>query len=654
MRASALDSPVRNEMSDVAPASLTSTYPEMHIERNVMVRMRDGVHLATDIYHPAANGHPLPGQFPALLERTPYGKQRRSRSELEPGMSTPMTREEVALHFVRAGYVVVYQDCRGRYDSEGVFTKYLSEAEDGYDTARWLVEQRWSNGRFGTMGLSYAAHTQAAMACLNPPGLSCMVLDSGGFSNAFHSGIRQGGAFELKQATWAYNNARESVLASGDERARAALDAEDLRAWFQAMPWREGVSPLRAVPEYETYLLAQWRHGSFDDTWRQVGLCMEAFYDTLPKIPVVLLSSWYDVYVRSTLDNFAGLRAAGNTQLRLIMGPWLHGNRNSTFSGDVSFGSTATLSGNVAESWLAYRLQYFDQYLKRAADSSTFDTAPVRIFAMGGGTGKQTVDGLLDHGGHWLSAQSWPLPETRTVDYYLHADGELSTQLPASASTDLDFQFDPDDPVPTIGGALTSGLPIFEGGAFDQREAPAFFGARRHGLPLSSRPDVLSFETAALEEALFVAGPIKVRLFIASDAPDTDFTAKLIDVYPPSEDYPAGYAMNLTDGILRCRYRNSWEKPELLQAGEIVEISIEPFATANLFARGHRIRLDISSSNFPKYDVNPNTGAPEGTGRVKRIAHNHVFCGSLYPSSIALPLAPLRLAERTHPGTHHN
>ncbi len=616
---------------------------EMHIERNVMVRMRDGVHLATDIYRPARAGQALPGRYPALLERTPYGKQRRSRSELEPGMQEAMQREEVALHFVRAGYVVIYQDCRGRYDSEGVFTKYLSEAYDGYDTALWLVEQEWSDGRYGTMGLSYAAHTQAALACLNPPGLAAMVLDSGGFANAYHSGIRQGGAFELKQATWAYNNARESVLASGDDTARAALDGEDIRAWFQRMPWREGVSPLRWVPEYEQYLLEQWRSGRFDDSWRQVGLYLEGYYDSLPKIPILLMSSWYDVYVRSTLDNHAGLLNAGNRSLQLIMGPWLHGNRNTRHAGDVSFGAAATLSGNIAPSWLDYRLQWFNQALKTAAPANP--SPAVRIFAMGGGSGRRTPEGRLDHGGCWLAAEQWPLPGTQFINYYLHGDGRLGPQLPASGSVDLDYLFNPDDPVPTIGGALTSGQPIFEGGAFDQREAPQFFGAKGHGLPLSSRPDVLSFETTALEEDVFVAGPIKLRLFIASDAPDTDFTAKLIDVYPPSADYPTGYAMNLSDGILRCRYRKSWEQPEPLPAGEIVEITIEAFATANLFARGHRIRVDISSSNFPKYDVNPNTGEPEGSGRVRRIAHNHVYCGSLHPSAISLPIAPLAMLK---------
>lgn len=613
------------------------------IEHNVMVTMRDGVRLATDIYRPAVNGVPAREALPAILERTPYGKRERSRSEIEVGMSEPMSRAEVAGHFVRAGYVVVYQDCRGRYDSEGTFAKYLSEGEDGFDTAQWLIRQSWSDGHFGTMGLSYAAHTQAAMACLNPPGLACMVMDSGGFSNAFHCGIRQGGAFELKQATWAYNNARESARTAGDERMLAAIEAEDLRSWFSAMPWSEGVSPLRWAPDYESYLLKQWRNGTFDNYWRRVGLYMAGFYDTFPDVPVVLMSSWYDAYVSSTLENYAGLNRPGRQPVDLIMGPWLHGNRNTTFAGNVSFGPQATLGGNVVDSWLGFRRQWFDRWLKHSPPTTA--ERPVQIFAMGGGNGGKTGDGRLDHGGRWLTAAQWPLPGMEIQHFHLRSDGTLTRERGTDDDRPRSYTFDPIDPVPTIGGSLTSGQPIFEGGGFDQREAPQFFGATRHGLPLSARADVLSFETAPLPEDVFVAGPIEIELTVSSDAPDTDFTAKLIDVYPEHPDYPTGYALNITDGIIRCRYRNSFEKPEPIVAGETFRVVIEPFATANVFAKGHRIRLDISSSNFPKYDVNPNTFAPEGEGRAHRIAINTVYCDGRRASVLRLPVVPLAEAE---------
>ena len=205
------------------------------------------------------------------------------------------------------GYAVVYQDCRGRYKSGGRFTKYLSEAEDGYDTLAWLMRQSWCNGRIGTFGLSYAAHTQAALGCLDPPGLAAQFLDCGGFSNAYRSGIRHGGAFDLKQATWAYNNA---LADAKDPAVKAALRAQDIKDWFARMPWRKGHSPVSAAPEYEDYLFEQWSHGIFDDFWKQPGIYAEGYYDRYAEVPVVNLSGWYDPYARTAVDNYLGLSRA--------------------------------------------------------------------------------------------------------------------------------------------------------------------------------------------------------------------------------------------------------------------------------------------------------------------------------------------------------
>ncbi len=620
---------------------------DIAVHSDVMVRMRDGICLATDIYRPVVDGKLVETPLPVIMERTPYGKSERSRSEIEPGMTQPMTRGETAAHFVRAGYVVIYQDCRGRYRSEGKFTKYLSEGADGFDTCSWIVEQPWCDGQIGTMGLSYAAHTQAALASLNPPGLACLVMDSGGFSSAYRTGIRQGGAFELKQLTWAYNNAKESPEAQNDPLVRKALEAEDIKAWFTVMPWSEGRSPVRWVPEYEAYVLEQWRQGAFGEFWKKTGIYAEGAYERFPQVPVALMSSWYDAYVRTTFDNYEGLSRSGRRPLCLIMGAGLHGNRNSTFAGDVEFGPRAPLAENVTPSWLAFRQRWFDRWLKKF-ENGVDEEPGVRLFLMGGGTGQRTESGRLDHGGKWIEASRWPLPTVEEQAFYLHHDGKLSPMRQARDIAPLSYDFDPSDPVPTIGGALTSGQPVFEGGGFDQREAPQFFGCRNPGLPLSARRDVLTFETEPLAADVAVIGPISVELWVSSEALDTDFTAKLIDVYPPSEDYPTGYAMILTDGIFRCRYRKSWEKPEPLVPGEAFSITIEPFATANLFAKGHRIRLDISSSNFPKFDVNPNTGEPEGLGRSRKVARNTVFCDEEHASRVILPcvaaahITPLR------------
>ena len=606
------------------------------VEHDVMVRMRDGVHLATDVYRPARDGAALAAPLPVLVERTPYGKHLRSRSEIDVGMQDPRLRSDVARAFVASGYVVVFQDCRGRYASEGEFTKYLSEGPDGYDTLAWIVGQPWCNGRIGTFGLSYAAHTQMAAACLDPPGLGCMVLDSGGFSSAYRCGIRQGGAFELKQATWAYKQAKESRRAEADPSIVRALEGEDIRTWFHAMPWDHGRSPVRWEPEYEAYLLDQWRRGTFDDYWRQVGLYAAGHYDTLPDIPVLLMSSWYDAYVHTTFDNYAGLRRRPARAVELVMGPWTHGNRNRAVFGDVDFGPQAPFDGHVAASWIAYRRAWFDRWLK---DAPARDVAPVRLFVMGGGTGRKTPDGYLDHGGRWIDASAWPLPQTRLASFYLRDNGSLTETKPDNDAW-IAFDFDPRDPVPTLGGALTSGEPVFEGGAYDQREDLRFFACTRPGLPLMARRDVLAFETPPLAHDVTVIGPIEVELWVSSDAPDTDFTAKVIDVHPPNDDYPTGYAMNITDGIFRCRYRNGWDRPMPIVPDEPFRITIEPFATANVFKAGHRIRVDISSSNFPKFDVNPNTGAPEGTGRTTRIARNTVHLSREHSSRLVLAIVP--------------
>jgi uncharacterized protein len=620
-------------MPDVSPLRAG----DLVVERDVMVPMRDGVRLACDVYRPARDGRAVGEPLPVLLERTPYGKGEVSRSERTAADPTPKSRAEVAAYFVRHGYVVVYQDCRGRYGSEGAFVKYLSDAADGYDTVVWLTHQPWCNGKVGTMGLSYAAHTQGALACLNPPGLAAMFLDSGGFSNAYQSGIRQGGAFELKQATWAFNNAKVSPAVQADPVTSAAFAATDLKGWFTRMPWKRGHSPLQQAPEYEDYLFEQWTHGSFDAYWQQLGIYAQGFYDHYADVPMVHMSSWYDPYPRTATENYLGLKARKRGPVRLILGPWTHGDRSITYAGDVDFGPDATLDGNLAEDYLALRRRWFDRWLKDI-DNGVDQEPAVRLFVMGGGSGRRTQQGRLDHGGHWRAAAGWPLPDTRYTNYHLHADGTLSPEPPTAAEASLAYDYDPRHPVPTIGGTISSGAPVMAGGAFDQREEERFFGSRPPYLPVATRPDVLVFQTPPLAEPVEVTGPITVHLWISSTCTDTDFTAKLIDVYPPNEDYPHGFALNISDGILRARYRNSWEHPELMTPGTVYDITIEPFPTSNLFAAGHRIRLDISSSNFPHFDINPNTGHPEGTGQTTRIATNRVYLDQSRPSHIVLPV----------------
>lgn len=614
---------------------------EAAVLRDIMVPMRDGVRLATDVHLPARGDTPIEGRFPVILERTPYDKSAPSRSERTPDNPTPLGRAEVAAFFVREGYVVVYQDCRGRYGSEGEFVKYLSDGDDGHDTCSWILAQPWCNGRIGTKGLSYAAHTQGALGSAGAPGVAAMWLDSGGFSNSYQGGIRQGGAFELKQATWAFNNALQSPEVTGDPEVLAAMQAIDIREWFARLPWKRGESPVSLAPEYEDYLFDQWEHGEFDGFWKQLGIYAAGFYDQFPDAAMMHMSSWYDPYPRTATENYLGLKGRKRGPVRLLLGPWTHGDRQLTYAGDVDFGPAATLDGNVAADYLSLRLRWFDRWLK-GTRNGVDDEPAVRLFVMGGGSGRRNAAGRMDHGGAWRAEADWPIPDTRWEPWYFHRDGALSPEEPAEEPAWGEYLFDPRTPVPTIGGTVTSGRPVMEGGAYDQREAPEFFGSTVPGRALAERDDVLSFQTPPLEREVELTGPLTVKLWISSDCPDTDFTAKLVDVCPPNEDYPEGYAMNLTDGILRVRYRDSWEQPALMTPGQVYAITIEAFPTSNRFLPGHRIRLDISSSNFPHFDVNPNTGEPEARATGMRVARNRVYLDRSRPSHAVLPVIPAR------------
>ncbi len=606
--------------------------------------MRDGARLATDVYVPNQADPNAVARFPVILERTPYDKTAPSRSERTPANAKPLSRAEVAGFFARHGYVVIYQDCRGRYKSEGAFVKYLSDGNDGFDTCDWILKQPWCDGRIGTMGLSYAAHTQGALGSAAAPGVAAMFLDSGGFSNAYQGGIRQGGAFELKQATWAFNQALESPAIQRDAARLAAMRAIDIRAWFGRMPWRRGDSPVTLAPEYEEYLFEQWEHGVFDDYWKQLGIYAEGYYDQFVDAAMVHMSSWFDAYGRTATDNYIGLSRRKRSPVRLIMGPWTHGDRQLTYVGDVDFGAAATLDANVAPDFLTLRLRWFDRWLKE--EKNGVEAEPkVRVFVMGGGSGRKNAAGRLDHGGRWRAETDWPLPDTRWTPYYFGANGALSAASPTEKQRWREYQFDPRQPVPTIGGSVTSGQPVMVGGAFDQRESARFFGSREPYRALADRPDVLVFQTPPLDDDVEVTGPISVILWISSNCPDTDFTAKLIDVHAANPDYPRGFAMNLTDGILRARYRDSWERPALMQSGAIYRVRVDAFPTSNLFLRGHRIRVDISSSNFPHFDVNPNTGEPEARATTMRVATNRVYLDRGHPSHVVLPIIP-RTARR--------
>jgi hypothetical protein len=354
------------------------------------------------------------------------------------------------------------------------------------------------------------------------------------------------------------------------------------------------------------------------------------------------VGGWYDAYCGSTLENYVALSAMKRSSQRLLMGPWVHGGNTRSYAGDVEFGPAAAMTDFPGD----VHLQWFDHHLK-GRSTAVGAWAPIRLFVMGTGDGHKDAGGRLVHGGYWRDATSWPLPGTRAVKYYLHAGGSLDTIAPSGSAPPTTYTYDPRHPVPTIGGSFSSAL---KSGGYDQREREftsprgggetGFYGSRPPYLPLKARADVLVFQTEPLAQDVEVIGPVTVQLFASSSAVDTDFTAKLVDVYPPSAGFPAGFDLNVTDGILRARYRKGAEGPELLTPGRIYEMRIEPFPTANVFKKGHRIRIDISSSNFPRFDLNPNTGEPLGRSRRMIAADNSVYHDATRASYVILPIAP--------------
>ena len=598
-------------------------------QEDVMVPMRDGVKLATDIYRPAVNGVPSEGKFPIVFARTPYNKKS-ERFVIQ------------AKYFAQQGYVAVLQDLRGCYKSEGIFVKYMNEPEDGYDSIEWLAKLPFTDGKVGMWGTSYGAHVQANSTKLRPPHLKTVVLNMGGLYNGWEYKIRNHGALELaQQVGWAFTQILEET---DDPLVKALIKREKVTDWFAALPLKKGLNPLSAVPNFEQYIIDMMTHGDYDSYWKQMSMNWKEYFDQTADIPMIHITGWYDSYTSGTIKNYLALSKRLKSPVRLWIGPWTHGGNIRSFAGDVEFGPEAAVP-DFAGQW---HLRWFDYFLK-GKNNGVEEEPTVKIFVMGTGDGRKDKNGRLFHGGYWKTGKEWPLPGTIFTKYYFHADGALSKKSPASSLPPTVYTYDPEHPVPTIGGSFSPQRPLVDSGAFDQREkeykgdpSKGFYGSRLPYLPLKSRSDVVVFQTEPLKEDVTVVGPISVKLFASSTAVDTDFTAKLIDVYPLSKDYPSGYEMNITDGILRARYRNSPEKQELMRPGDIYEFLIEPFPTANVFKKGHRIRIDISSSNFPRFDVNPNTGEPLGLERRRIKADQSIYHDSLRPSHVVLPVIPSR------------
>ena len=609
-----------------AGAQTESGY-EFGTAKTFLVTMRDGVRLATDVYLPNRSNSPAAGRFPAVLERTPYNKN----------ASSTLTNA-----LVTHGYAVVVQDVRGRYASEGRWRPVRDDPRDGFDTAKWIGEQPWFDGNLGTMGSSYGGATQHALAIGRAPHLKAMV-PRNAMSDFGRYGVRHNGAFELRWFNWVMtlgnaagtaNAMAAAERAAADNAAGPALaDMETrVREYVRGLPLRPGTTPLKFAPDYEAWLVEAMSHGDYDDFWKNSGSSVVDHLEEYEDVPEYHTTGWYDSWGTPVANlNFVELRKSKKSLQRLIVGPWIHSSENRSYAGEAQFTPDAALDLQT------FHLRWYDHWLKRV-DNGVDREPPVRIYVMGGGDAHKTPEGRIFVGGHWRDEQEWPLARAQVVPYYLQSGGRLGPEKPPD-NPPLRYLFDPRNPVPTLGGNVSSQGTLMFQGAADQRCRPDFWLCS-DSKPLSARNDVLVFQTPPLEAPIEVTGRLIVKLWASSSALDTDFTAKLIDVYPPNRDFPGGVDLNIADSIVRARYRHGPEKADLLKPGVPEEFTIEMYPTSLVFASGHRIRLDISSSNFPRFDVNPNTGEPLNDNRRWQTAENTVYLDARHPSRIELPVIP--------------
>jgi putative CocE/NonD family hydrolase len=556
-------------------------------EHNVALKLHDGITLRADIYRPQAEG-----QFPVLLERTPYDKTGGTAFGLKAAAR---------------GYVVVIQDVRGRYASEGEWYPFLHESDDGYETVEWAAALPYSNGKVGMFGGSYVGATQMLAAIAHPPHLAgiCPMVTA---SNYHEGWTYQGGAFEQ----W-FNESWTSSLAQNTLTRQVSAETNATRG--------DATLPLAGYPLFNfselrtpdltgslaPYFLDWLAHPSYDDYWKRWSI--EDHYPDIT-VPVLSIAAWYDIFQGGSIRNYMGLRArAGSEAARkgqhLLVTIGGHAG-NGRKIGDVDFGSAAAEydETDITLSWYDYLFE---------GVQNGFARKPVRIFVMGAN--------------QWREEDDWPLARARSTRYFLHSegranslrgDGSLSPVAPAAEPSDH-YEYDPANPASTIGGPLCCDSPHLQPGPRDQR-------------PVEARRDVLVYSSVPFTEDLEVTGPVRVELYASSSAIDTDFTGKLVDVGPD------GFAQNLTEGIIRARYRDSPEKPGWLVPGQAYKFSLDLWSTSNLFRKGHSLRLEISSSNFPRFDRNLNTGGDPKTAEKYVSANNVIYHDSAHPSAILLPI----------------
>jgi putative CocE/NonD family hydrolase len=576
-------------------ASLSSAQGySVKVERGVEVKMRDGVVLRGDIFRPDAEG-----KFPVLLQRTPYRRE------------TWGYDVNFAQRAASRGYVVFLQDVRGRYTSDGEWYPFLHESDDGYDTIEWVAAQAYSNGRVGMFGGSYVGATQMLAAIAHPPHLAgiCPAVTA---SNYHDGWTYQGGALEQ----W-FDQSWTTALAH-DTLSRQVERMRDPPEDVNALPLTSypifGVDPASVInvsaPRIAPYYIDWLAHPSYDDYWKRWSI--EEHYADF-RVPVLHITAWYDIFLGGSLRNYLGLKAGAGTEearknQRLVVVIGGHAGDGRKI-GEVDFGPEAEKFNDDE-----IVLRWYD-YLLKDVQNDFATSKPVQIFVMGAN--------------QWRDEAEWPIARAKATKFFLHSkggansvrgDGSLSTTAPGNEAPDK-FTYDPAKPVPTVGGPLCCDTEHLAPGPRDQRK-------------VEDRDDVVVYSTPPLDRDLEVTGPVHLELFASSSAVDTDFTAKLVDVLPD------GTAINLTEGILRARYRDSQATPTLLIPGEVVAFSIDLWATSNVFRAGHRLRLEVSSSNFPRFDRNLNTGVLAANSAKWTTATNTILHDKAHPTALTLPTVP--------------
>ena len=570
--------------AEVAPRN------DILVDNRVPVRMRDGVTLFADVYRPVEAG-----RYPVVVSRTPYSTERFP------------TAWDAAVYLARRGYVYVFQDIRGRHESEGRWEPFFDDEKDGYDTIEWAAKQPWSNGKVAMQGGSYLGQNQWRAAQAAPPSL-VTIFPMVSSTSLYHDWITLNGAWRLSfNFGWGPVRQESRIMQNPGPHT-----LEGLRAiHYDQVQWHLPLNAMQQLVGRHARFYDDWlAHPDYDEYWKPLDV--ETRFDKIG-IPVHTLGGWFDIFSQGTLRGYVGMSQKGASAearrgSQIVIGPWGHG--PSQKFGALDFGPDANVDA------LALQLRWYDYWMK-GIDNGLSSEPPVKLFVMGRN--------------EWVYEREYPLARTRYQPLYLasggaanssRGDGRLRWEKPTGASPPDRFRYDPADPVPSLGGNNCCGTPT-PAGPMDQR-------------PIEGRRDVLVYDSDILSEELEATGPVKVVLFASSDAVDTDFVAKLVDVHPDGSSY------NMAEGVLRARYRESLSQPKPLTPGQVYRLEIDLVGTSVAFRQGHRVRIHVTSSHFPQFDRNPNTGAPFGTTAEVRIAQQTIYHDAERASHVLLPVIPRR------------